>query len=74
MRCAGSAIVPTCGWGTKRAVADQTSPLLQVAVIDFMVETRDPQAPALFRTLAQDASLDESVRGRAQWALEQFAS
>jgi len=60
--------------GTKRAVIDKTSPLLQVAVIDFMVDTRDPQAPALFRTLAQDGSLDESVRGRAQWGLEQLAS
>jgi len=60
--------------GTKRAVTDKTSPMLQVAVIDFMVDTRDPQAPALFRTLAQDASLDELVRGRAQWGLDQFAS
>ena len=65
---------PDVRLGTKRAVADSSSPLLQVAVIDFMVETRDPQAPALFKTLAQDTSLDESVRGRAQWALEQFAS
>ena len=60
--------------GTKRAVADKTSPLLQVAVIDFMIDTRDPQAPALFRTLAQDGSLDDQVRGRAQWGLEKLAS
>jgi hypothetical protein len=60
--------------GTKRAVTDRSWPLLQVAVIDFMVETRDPEAPALFRALAQDTSVDESVRGRAQWGLEQFAS
>ena len=60
--------------GTKRAVTDKTSPLLQVAVIDFMIDTRDPQAPALFRTLAQDGSLDDQVRGRAQWGLEKLAS
>jgi Putative zinc-finger/HEAT repeats len=60
--------------GTKRAITDKTSPLLQVAVIDFMVDTRDPQAPALFRTLAADASIDELVRGRAQWGLDQLAS
>jgi len=60
--------------GTKQAVADRTLPLLQVAVIDFMVDTRDPQAAALFRSLAQDASLDESVRGRAQWALDRLVS
>ena len=60
--------------GTKRAVRDKSSPLLQVAVIDFMVETRDPQAPDLFRTLAGDTSVDASVRGRAQWGLEHFVS
>jgi hypothetical protein len=60
--------------GTKQAITDKTSPLLQVAVIDFMVDTRDPEAPALFRSLAQDTSVDESVRGRAQWGLEQLAS
>ncbi|HUR32644.1 MAG TPA: HEAT repeat domain-containing protein [Vicinamibacterales bacterium] len=60
--------------GTKRAIVDTSSPLLQVAVIDFMVDTRDPQAPALFRSLTQDASVDEAVRGRAQWGLDQFAS
>lgn len=60
--------------GTKRAVTDKSSPLLQVAVIDFMVETRDPQAPDLFRALASDATVDSSVRGRAQWGLEHFVS
>ena len=60
--------------GTKRAATDKSSPLLQVAVIDFMVETRDPQAPDLFRTLAGDTSVDASVRGRAQWGLEHFVS
>jgi hypothetical protein len=60
--------------GTEQALADRTSPLIQVALIDFMVETRNPEAPALFRTLLQDASVDASVRGRAQWGLEQFAS
>lgn len=65
---------PDVRLGTKRAVSDPSSPLLQVAVIDFMVETRDPQAAALLRTLAQDTSLDELVRGRAQWGLERLQS
>lgn len=61
--------------GTRQAITDRSSsPLLQVAVIDFMVETRDPQAPALFNTLAQDSTLDALVRGRAQWGLERTAS
>jgi hypothetical protein len=65
---------PEVRLGTKQAATDPSSPLLQVAVIDFMVETRDPQAPALLRTLAADTSLDELVRGRAQWGLEQLQS
>jgi hypothetical protein len=66
---------PDVRLGTKRAVTDPaSSPLIQVAVIDFMVETRDPQAPALLRSLVQDTSVDESVRGRAQWGLDRLAS
>lgn len=60
--------------GTKRAVTDNTVPLLQVAVIDFMLETKDPDAPQLLRTLAQDVTVDEAVRGRAQWGLDRLAS
>jgi hypothetical protein len=40
---------PDVRLGTRQAVTDRAaSPLLQVAVIDFMVETRDP-GPALFK-------------------------
>ncbi len=66
---------PDVRLGTRQAVVDRSSsPLLQVAVIDFMVETRDPQAAALLNTLAQDTTLDALVRGRAQWGLERTAS
>ncbi len=60
--------------GARQAVADSGAPLLQVAVIDFMVETRDPEAPALFRRLAEDPTVDDAVRGRARWGLGQLAS
>lgn len=60
--------------GITRAVADKSAPLLQVAVIDYLVETRDPQAPTLLRQLTQDESLDAAVRGRAEWALARLAS
>ena len=55
--------------GSRLAVHDRTAPLLQVAAIDFLVETHDPEAPALFRQLVADASVDQSVRERAQWGL-----
>lgn len=60
--------------GAREAVHDRAAPLLQVAAIDFMVETRDPEAPALFRQLAADTTVDEAVRGRAQWGLGRISS
>jgi hypothetical protein len=60
--------------GARRAVSDTSSPMLQVAVIDFMVETRDPEAPALFRSLAGNDAIDGAVRDRARWGLQQLAS
>jgi hypothetical protein len=63
---------PDVRLGTKEAVADPRVPMLQVAVIDFMVETRDPQARSVLGQLATDDRIDESVRGRAKWGLEQL--
>jgi hypothetical protein len=60
--------------GITRAVADKSAPLLQVAVIDYLVETRDPQASTLLQQLSKDESLDAAVRGRAAWALTRMAS
>lgn len=60
--------------GTRRVVGDTSAPLLQVAAIDFLVETRDPDGPALLQALVDDRRTDEAVRGRAQWGLERLAS
>jgi HEAT repeat protein len=60
--------------GTLKAVTDSSSPLLQIALIDFLVETDDTQAASLLQQLSQDSSADESVRGRAAWGLERLAS
>jgi HEAT repeat protein len=60
--------------GTRRAAADTSSPLLQIAVIDFMVETRAPEAESVLRQLSRDQTVDEAVRGRAAMGLERLAS
>lgn len=60
--------------GAREAVHDNTAPLLQVAAIDFMVETRDPEASALFTQLVADVNVDAAVRDRAQWGLGRLAS
>jgi HEAT repeat protein len=59
--------------GTMRAANDVSSPLLQIAAIDFMVETRAPQAADLLREISQNQSMDESVRGRAAQALSRLS-
>jgi hypothetical protein len=58
--------------GTAQALADASSPLLQVAIIDFMVETKDTDAAATLRRLSQDAMVNEAVRGRAVEGLERL--
>lgn len=60
--------------GTMTAANDVSSPLLQIAAIDFMVETRAPQAADLLRAISQNQTIDESVRGRAAQALSRLSS
>ncbi|MGE0451295.1 MAG: HEAT repeat domain-containing protein [Vicinamibacterales bacterium] len=57
-----------------RAAADQRSPMLQVAAIDFIVDMRQPGAESTLRQLAEDPAVDESVRGRAASALARLIS
>ena len=57
-----------------RALGESSLPLLQIALIDFMVETRDTQAVDALRRLSEDATANEAVRGRAAWGLEQLNS
>jgi hypothetical protein len=60
--------------GTIQALGESSFPLVQIAVIDFMVETKDKQAADALRRLSQDSMANESVRGRAAWALERLRS
>ena len=54
---------------TLQALDTQTSPLVQMALIDFMVETRDRQAINVLRRLSGDDKLDATVRARAKWGI-----
>jgi hypothetical protein len=58
---------------TVRALADPLFPLVQIAIIDFMVETKDRDAIGALRQLSQDAMANEAVRGRAVWGVEQLS-
>jgi hypothetical protein len=58
--------------GMIEALARQTSPLVQIALIDFVVETNDRDAAGTLRRLLGDPMLDQAVRGRAAQALQQI--
>jgi hypothetical protein len=58
--------------GVVEALARQTSPLVQIALIDFVVETNNPDAAGTLRRLLGDPMLDQAVRGRATRALQQI--
>ena len=58
--------------GVIEALASQTSPLVQIALIDFVVETNGRDAADTLRRLSGDPMLDQAVRGRAARALRQI--
>ena len=58
--------------GTVEALTESSYPLLQIALIDFMVETKDKEAIDALRRLSEDSMVDEAVRGRAAWGVGQL--
>lgn len=59
--------------GTVQALAESSFPLVQIALIDFMIETKDREAVGALRRLSQDATVNEAVRDRAAWGLQQLS-
>jgi len=53
------------------ALPQQESPLVQIALIDFLLETQGPEAAGVLRRLAGDMMLDKAVRDRAARGLRQ---
>jgi predicted anti-sigma-YlaC factor YlaD len=58
----------------RRAAVDalntQNSPLVQMALIDFVVETKDRTALGTLRRISTDPASNETVRTRAAWGIE----
>jgi anti-sigma factor RsiW len=54
------------------ALQEQQSPLMQVALIDQLVEWRDPQAAQRLQKLRQSPNLNPTVRQRADWAISKL--
>ena len=57
-----------------RALDTQQSPLVQMALIDFVVETREHSAIDALRRLASDSTVNESVRTRASWGIDHLGA
>ena len=58
--------------GAIEAVNRQMSPLVQIALIDFMVKTNTRDSAETLRRLARDPQVNAAVRARAAWGLQQL--
>jgi anti-sigma factor RsiW len=58
--------------GVLQALAKQDAPMVQVALIDYVVDTQDKDSIGTLKQLAQSSSVNEVVRQRAEWGLERL--
>jgi len=58
--------------GIADALQEQQSPLVQVALIDQLLEWRDPDAAQRLKNLRQTPDLNPTVRQRADWAISKL--
>jgi len=58
--------------GTIQAVDRQVSPLVQIALIDFMVKVNERESIDTLRRLSEDPKVNAAVRARAAWGLQQL--
>ena len=56
--------------GVLQALAKQDAPMVQVALIDYVVEMQDKESVGTLKQIAQNTSINEAVRQRAEWGLE----
>jgi hypothetical protein len=60
--------------GLSASLARQTSPLVQLALIDLLVEIRERRAAEALRTLIRDEKLNPEVKKRAEIGLARLSS
>jgi hypothetical protein len=64
---------PTVRTGVEDSLKHQRSPLVQIAVVDFLVELRDRSAVEKLKVLQQDPNLVPAVRQRVDWGISQLS-
>jgi anti-sigma factor RsiW len=55
-----------------QSLAKQDSPMVQLALIDFIVDTRDKNAVPALTALERSAAADKNVKEKALWGLSQL--
>jgi hypothetical protein len=58
--------------GVLQALAQQDSPMVQGALINYMVETQNRESVDTLRQISLSTDTNETVRKRAEWGLEQL--
>jgi hypothetical protein len=58
--------------GAVAALSQQTSPLVQIALIDFVAGSAGAEGKATLRAIAHDSTVNDAVRTRATRALQQL--
>lgn len=64
---------PDVRQGAVAALADRSSPMVQIALIDWLVQMKEPTSRDVLRALSDDQQVDAAVRGRAAWGLRQLS-
>jgi len=63
---------PETGRAALQSLSKQTTPIVQAALIDLLVDLKDPEAAPELRRLSGSETANEGVRQKAQWALERL--
>lgn len=63
---------PRVSSGLLEAMGGAQSPLVQIALIDLMVDTRDRKSIGALKRLREDQAVNQAVRERAEWGLQHF--
>jgi len=63
---------PLVRQGLMQSLSRQTSPLVQMALIDLIVEMREKQAAAALKQLLGNEKINADVKQRAEWGIQQL--
>lgn len=63
---------PLVRQGLIQSLSRQTSPLVQIALIDLIVEMREKQATAALKQLIANEKINADVKQRAEWGIQQL--